>query len=131
MYREAADEWPIGHTPPEVKERRLAELRALDEMEGATSDEGSDRDDGDDATADGKARADKARPATGPVSRTQPQEAQGLLTPPLSAHSPMPTLRGKKRRRGEEKDEEEYPKKTRVISTARADAPEENKPNRS
>ena len=63
-YHEAADEWPIGFTPPEVKERRLAELRAIEEMEDVTSDEGSDRDEGGDAIPDGKARVEKGRPAT-------------------------------------------------------------------
>lgn len=44
IYHDAADEWPIGHTPPEVKEERIAKLKAYAESEGATSD-GSDNDD--------------------------------------------------------------------------------------
>ena len=129
MYQEAADGWPIGHTPLEVKERRLAELRALDEMDGATSDEGSDRDEGDGATADGWARVEKTEPALERVSRPRPQEAHGLPTPPLSAHSPLPTPQGRKRRRDEEEEEEEHPRKAQVTSTARLDVPGGDKPN--
>lgn len=81
----------MSHTPPEVKERRAAELRALEEVEGATSDEVSDSDrDGD--AADGKAAPDQA-------SRTRPPETRWLPTPPLSAHSSILTPHGKKRRR--------------------------------
>jgi hypothetical protein len=34
MYHGVADEWPMGHTPPEVKEKRKAELKAQEELEG-------------------------------------------------------------------------------------------------
>lgn len=44
MYHGAADEWPVGYTPPEIKERRAAELKALDELEGLTSDESDEND---------------------------------------------------------------------------------------
>ncbi|OTB02491.1 hypothetical protein M426DRAFT_322585 [Hypoxylon sp. CI-4A] len=37
MYHGAADEWPIGRTPPELKEKRQAELKALEELEYITS----------------------------------------------------------------------------------------------
>ncbi|MCJ1471264.1 mitochondrial import inner membrane translocase subunit TIM16 [Pseudocyphellaria aurata] len=124
MYREAAEESPCGHTPPEVRERRAAELKAMDEM--PSSDQSSDGDEGLGATPDGKARAEKARPAAEQASRSQPQEAHRLSTPPLSADSLLPTPRGRKRQRDEE--EEEYPKKTCVISTARPDALEGDKP---
>ncbi|MCJ1466002.1 hypothetical protein MMC07_004621 [Pseudocyphellaria aurata] len=123
MYHEAAEESPPGHTPPEVKERRAAELKAMDEL--PSSDQSSDGDEGDGATLDGKAREEKARPATEQASRTQPREAHGLSTPPLSADSPSPTPQGRKRRRDEE---EEYLRKTRVITTARSDALGEDKP---
>ncbi|KAI0441911.1 hypothetical protein F4803DRAFT_575954 [Xylaria telfairii] len=98
MYREAADEWPVGHTPPEVKERRLAELRAMDDMmEGTTSDEDGGGDESDDATnPDGEAR-----------------RRVGLANT---------ATRGEKKRKRDE-EEEEYPRKTRTISTARLDVP--------
>ncbi|KAI1348878.1 hypothetical protein F5Y01DRAFT_291047 [Xylaria sp. FL0043] len=38
QYREAADEWPIGRTPPEVKERHEADLREMDEWFGLSDD---------------------------------------------------------------------------------------------
>ncbi len=44
MYRDAADEWPIGRTPPEVKEKRKAEVKALVELWDITSDDGSEAD---------------------------------------------------------------------------------------
>ena len=125
-YHEAADEWPMGHTPHEVKERRLAELRVLDEMWDVTSDEGSDRDEGDDATPDGKVRVvEKVQPTVERASRTRSQEAHELPTPPLSAQSPLLTPQGRKRRRD---NEEEYQRKARAISAARLDVPEGDKP---
>ncbi|KAL9025673.1 MAG: hypothetical protein Q9196_005543, partial [Gyalolechia fulgens] len=59
IYHEAADEWPIGYTPPEVKERRRAELRALEALQGSSSSAGSDIDEDDDATADGGVQIDR------------------------------------------------------------------------
>ncbi len=44
MYRDAADEWPIRRTPPEVKEKRKAEVKALEELWDITSDDGSEAD---------------------------------------------------------------------------------------
>ena len=129
MYRQAADEWPIGRTPPEVKEHRRAELRALEELEGVTSDGASDSDRDDHATADGSASSEKAQAAPGRAFQPQPQEARWLPTPPLSAHSPIPTLYGRKRRRVSIGDDEERPRKTDVTSTIRVDFPEEDMPN--
>ena len=126
MYGQDADEWPIGHTPLEVKERRGAELRALEEAEGATSDDASDNDEEGDATVEGRVGAEKGQAAPGRASRTQPSEARWLPTPPLSAHSPIPTPHGTKRRRISTGDEEEKrPRKTHVTSTARVDSLEE------
>jgi hypothetical protein len=123
MYREAADEWPIGHTPPEVKERRLAELRAMDDMEWATSDEDSGGDEGDDVTPYAKTRVEKAPPAGERAWRTGPQEAHGLPTPPLSTCSPLPMAEERRR----PLDEKEYPRTTRVIPTASPDIREGDK----
>ncbi|KAK3331566.1 hypothetical protein B0T19DRAFT_83150 [Cercophora scortea] len=52
-YHDAADEWPMGHTPPEVKEKREAELKAWDELAGVTSDGSSDSE-GDDKDKDNR-----------------------------------------------------------------------------
>ena len=123
-YHEAAEEWPIGFTPPEVKERRLAELRAIEEMEDITTDEGSDGDDGGVAIPNGKARVEKARPVTERASQTRLQEAHGLPTP-LSGNSPLPMPQGTKRRHDEEK---EYPRKTPVISPVSLDVSKEDMP---
>ncbi|KAL8647821.1 MAG: hypothetical protein Q9210_005333 [Variospora velana] len=130
MYRQAADEWPIGHTPPEVKERRRAELRALEELEGAASNEGRDSDEDNDATTDGRTGSEKGQAAPGRAFRTQPQEACWLPTPPLSVHSHVPTPHGRKRRRVSTRDEEEErPRKTYDTSIARVDSLEEDIPN--
>ena len=81
MYREEADEWPIGHTPPEVKERYYAALKRQEELEGATSDSSVD---------------DKK---DGPGSRKAAALAQkhSLPTLPHSAGRPLP-IHGRKRR---------------------------------
>ncbi|KAM7218653.1 hypothetical protein V8F06_005972 [Rhypophila decipiens] len=111
MYRDAADEWPIGRTPPEIKEKRKAELKAWDELEGATSDGGSDNDDED---KDKSGNNINARVGPGnPVAPDRPRrprrpcQADWLPTPPLSAKSPLATQQMRKRRRISEEDEEE------------------------
>lgn len=119
-------------TPPEVRERRRAEVRAAEEAWGATSDDASDNDEEGDAVVDGRAGAEKGQAASVRASRPQSPEAGWLPTPPLSAHSPRPAPHGKKRRRistGIEEEEEEGPRKTHVTSTARVDSPEEVIPN--
>jgi len=45
IYYSAANKWPIGHTPLEVKEKYKAKLKAQEELKGATSDNGSNNDD--------------------------------------------------------------------------------------
>ncbi|KAF2812791.1 uncharacterized protein BDZ99DRAFT_517107 [Mytilinidion resinicola] len=112
MYHGAADEWPMGHTPPEYKEKRKAELKAHEELEGATSDDGSDNDD-DDKDKGGNdidARVGPGKPVAAP-DRPQrprrPRQADWLPTPPLSAESPLATPYRRKRRRMSEEDEEE------------------------
>ncbi|KAI4265901.1 MAG: hypothetical protein L6R35_007016 [Caloplaca aegaea] len=130
MYRQAADEWPIGHTPPEVKERRRAELKALEELEGATSDEGSDGDEDNDATTDGMTGLDKGQAASGRASRREPRGPCWLPTPPPSAHSPVPTPHGRKRRRVSTRhEEEERPRQTYDTSIAKLDSQEQDIPN--
>ena len=122
MYHEAAEEWPIGHTPPEVKERRAAELRALEEAEGPTSDEDSASDGDSDATVNDKSGAENGQAALVQTTQPQPLEAGLLLTPPLSAYSPIPTPHRKKRRKISTRDEkEEDPRKTHVTSAAGVD----------
>ena len=37
IYYSAANKQPIGHTLPEVKEKRKAKLKAQEELKGATS----------------------------------------------------------------------------------------------
>jgi len=44
IYYSAANKWPIGHTPPEVKEKHKAKLKAQEELKGATSNNSSDND---------------------------------------------------------------------------------------
>ncbi|KAI0423864.1 hypothetical protein F5Y09DRAFT_354419 [Xylaria sp. FL1042] len=89
-YHDAADEWPIGHTPPEVKEKHEAELKAWDEIAGVTS-ESSDNDDDDN-------NKDKGKPVAAP-------EADWFPTPPPSAESPMATSHKREQRRISREDE--------------------------
>ncbi|KAL9014352.1 MAG: hypothetical protein Q9173_001001 [Seirophora scorigena] len=97
MYRQAAEEWPIGRTPPEVKEQRDAELRMLLQFEGITSDSSGDSDKGDDA-AGGDAGLEECVVATTDRPYPPPQ-ARFLPIPPLSADDPLSAPRGRKRRR--------------------------------
>lgn len=83
MYREEVDEWPIGHTPPEVKERYHAALKRQEELEGATSDSDSSDDNRKDGPGSGKGAA--------------PGQRHSLPTPPHSAGRPLP-IHGRKRR---------------------------------
>jgi hypothetical protein len=132
MYHGAADEWPMGHTPPEVKEKRKAELKAQEELEGVTSDDGSDNDDDDKDKDKGgndiDARVGPGRSVAAPDRPRRPRQADWLPTPPLSAESPLATHRGKRRRISEEDEEEkEHPAKKHVsfaqeVSAAAEDA---------
>jgi hypothetical protein len=132
MYHGAADDWPIGRTPPEVKEKRKAELKALEELGGATSDDGSDNDNDDgkdkggndiDATVDpGETVAAPDRPPRLPT----PRRAGWLPTPLLSAESPLTTPHRRKWRRISEEDDEEKerPAKKHVSSAKEVSAEE-------
>jgi len=134
MYYGAANEWPMGHTPPEVKEKRKAELKAQEELEGATSDDGSDNDDNDEDKGgnDIDARVGLGKPVAAldrPWRPRRPRQADWLPTPPLSAESPPATPYRRKRRRisGEDEEEKERPAKKHVrfaqeVSAAAEDA---------
>ncbi|KXX76723.1 hypothetical protein MMYC01_209301 [Madurella mycetomatis] len=108
MYHGAADEWPMGHTPPEIKEKRNAEVKAQEELEGATSDDSSDNDDDDKdkGSNDIDARVGPENPVASdrPRRPRRPRQADWLPTPPLSAESPLATPHRRKRRRIEEKE---------------------------
>ncbi|KAI1420107.1 hypothetical protein F5Y12DRAFT_774602 [Xylaria sp. FL1777] len=118
MYHGVADEWPIGRTPPEVKEERKAELKALDELEGVTSDDdGGDNDDGDknkDKDAKGKGKGGNGGIDVARVGPGKPVTAPDWLpTPPPSAESPpLATPHKRKRRRisGEDDDDDDEKK---------------------
>ncbi|KAF2757275.1 hypothetical protein EJ05DRAFT_384673 [Pseudovirgaria hyperparasitica] len=42
MYRDSTDEWPIRHTPPEVKEYYRAKMIALEEQDDSSEDDSGD-----------------------------------------------------------------------------------------
>ena len=125
MYRGAADEWPIGHTPPEVREKRKAELKAQEDLQDATSDDGSVNDNDDNGISAG----------VGPgKAEVAPSQADLLPTPPRSVESPLATLHTKKRRRiSKEVDDGETkrPTKTRVRPAKRSSTAENAVPNTS
>lgn len=111
IYHGAADEWSIGHTPTELKEKRKAELKALEELEDATTSDESDED-------NSKHNASSDRPL----------RPRRLPIPPMSTASPPSTPHRSKRRWVPEEDEEEkehLPKKhvssAKDISTAVGD----------
>lgn len=118
MYHGAADEWPMGHTPPELKEKRKAELEALDALWGITSDDDSDNDNAKAKTSnDIDARVGPGNPAAPPQPQ-RPHQADWLPTPPLSAKSPLATPRRGKRRRTSTQDEENGRLAKKHISSA-------------
>lgn len=107
MYREHADEWPIGHTPPELKAKREAEVKVLIEREGATSDDSSESDNDNDA---GGRRGGRKKAVEAAADQPNPPPQTDLFpTPPLSTDGPPSAPpRGKRRRisgAGEEDDE--------------------------
>jgi hypothetical protein len=104
MYHGAADEWPMGHTPPELKDKRKAELKVLEELEGATSDDNSDN---EDENKDKGGNDSNARVGPGKSAAAAVPNRPWLPSPPLSAESPLATLHRRKRRRTCEENEEE------------------------
>lgn len=114
MYHGAADEWAMGHTPPELKEKRKAELEALDALWGITSDDDNAK---AKASNDIDARVGPGNPAA-PEQPQRPHQADWLPTPPLSAKSPLATPRRGKRRRTSTQDEENGRLAKKHISSA-------------
>ncbi|KAF2254138.1 hypothetical protein BU26DRAFT_134186 [Trematosphaeria pertusa] len=105
-YREAADEWPIGRTPPEIKERRAAEMKAQRELWDSDCSTG-DEDPNVIYTrvGPGKTVAAPDRPPRRPTPPV-PGQADSLPTPALSTESPLNTSHRTKRRRIPEEGEE-------------------------
>ncbi|XTI85281.1 hypothetical protein V2W45_1466197 [Cenococcum geophilum] len=91
IYYSATNEWPIGHTLLEVKEKCKAKLKAQEELKGATSNNGSDNDN------DNKDKGGNNINA----------KVDWLLILLLSAKSPLAILYRRKRRRISGEDEEE------------------------
>ncbi len=112
MYGGAADEWPMGHTPPELKEEYKAKVKAQEELDGVSS-EGSDNDNNGNNIGAG----------LGP-RKVVTRQADRLPTPPLS-ESPLTPLRNKRWRISEEGDEVERPTKTRISSATKVSAGED------
>ncbi|KAE9962340.1 hypothetical protein BLS_000459 [Venturia inaequalis] len=110
MYHSAADEWPMGYTPKEIKEKRKVELEAQEELEGATSNDESDNDDGKYKEGNGiigaVSRRNTVAASNRPRRPRRSRQAEWLPTPPMSAESPPGTLNRSKRRRVIEEDEE-------------------------
>ena len=111
-YGKTADEWPIGHTPPDVKEKRMAKLRALEEHEGAVSDNDSD-DHNDGSSIRGKVNWGKGPVA--PDRPARPYQEYWLPTPPPSIDITVLKPHGKKRRNSGA-DEGEDIGSTRILS---------------
>ena len=107
MYHEAADGWPIGHTPPEVKQKYQAKVQARVELWGIASDDGSDNENNDNGVG-ARVSSDKAVAAS--------YQADWLPTPSLSAESPRATQYKRKRWRISEEGnaETKCPARTRV-----------------
>ncbi|KAI1180710.1 hypothetical protein F4777DRAFT_573938 [Nemania sp. FL0916] len=121
-YRQAADEWPMGYTPPEVKEGLYVETKVPAVAEGDTSHEDGARGEGHGALVNGKADAAEGRIASDRVLRSHVQKGGSLPTPALSARSPTPMPHGTKRHRANNTDakgneDKERPMKVRKTAT--------------
>lgn len=95
MYRQAADEWRIGHTPPETKEQYDAELKAREEEQVENSYSGDDADDENDNDNDKDKDDRNISKKDVPVSNS-----------PRSVNSSLPISSEKRRRRISDDDEE-------------------------
>ncbi|KAF9729840.1 hypothetical protein PMIN01_11773 [Paraphaeosphaeria minitans] len=108
MYHGAADEWRMGHTPPEIREQRAAELKAQEEFEGQTSDTGSDNTEFGVTDTEVSPRnpviADKTRRAR---KHRKSRQIEWLPSPPPSADSSLDISCTRKRRRTSEGDDED------------------------
>ena len=99
MYRQAADEWPIGHTPPEVKEQYEAEMKAREEQAENSSSKDDDDDDIDGDNDNDNDKDDRAilkkdvRASNSPCLSFQRCE---LAKSPISANSTLPITNGKR-----------------------------------
>jgi hypothetical protein len=122
VYHGAADEWPMGYTPPELIEKLRAEVKASRELWDITSDEESDNDDGEIHKAAGAVGRENEMSATD--RPRMPRQAEGLPTPSMSSESPVSTPHKRKRQMGSEDDdkEEERPAKKRARSAREASA---------
>ncbi|KAK3337152.1 hypothetical protein B0T19DRAFT_411654 [Cercophora scortea] len=111
---QTAAEWPIGRTPPEVVEKRKAELRELQAfMEAITPVSCSDDDD------DGHAGArSTAKQKDGPAAEAQSSQPPRLLTPSPSNFETLCSGDGTSETGAEKEEEEEAerPTKIRVIA---------------
>lgn len=100
-YCEAADEWPIGRTPPNVKEKYDAEVKALDEALSADSSDNDNDGNGHGGHGDHGSRVGPKQgiPALGPRPAAGHPEFPGSRPPPQSADDLPPKPRGRNRRR--------------------------------
>jgi len=114
----------MGYMLLEVKEKYKAKLKAQEKLKGATFNNGSDNDNND---KDKGGNDIDARVSLGklvvvldrPQRLWRPRQADWLLTPLLSAKSPLAILYRRKRQRisREDKEEKERPAKKHVRFT--------------
>ncbi|MCJ1309561.1 hypothetical protein MMC25_003221 [Agyrium rufum] len=122
-YHGAADEWPVGRTPPEITEMYEAEMKALDELWDASDNSQDDyvKDRGCTAV---DARIGPGKTVTTPERSRKSHQAGLIPTPPLSTQSPLTTPHRWKRRRISEEDDEkkERPAKKQISSAKEVSA---------
>lgn len=124
-YGEAADEWPAGHTPTELKEKRRAELKEWEDARKRANSSESDCSDEDDDDI-----VSKVRPEKGPAAPVRPRPARYLPSPALSTDGTMGRPHERKRKRTIE-EEREQPIMAHASSTTQvsnADGPVTNTP---
>jgi hypothetical protein len=126
MYRQAADEWPIGHTPPEVKEQYEAEMKEREEQEEITSDDNANSD------HDGRVSSVKGVLASNLPRRSS--QIHELPTSLISADSPLSITAEKCRRRvsdGRDNEQRKHRTKTHATFSKTVNPTENSLPNES
>ncbi|KAI0857845.1 hypothetical protein F4860DRAFT_330328 [Xylaria cubensis] len=122
-YHEAADEWRVGFTPPEVRERHRAEYKALLRREGFGTDSSDNDSDGceidkDKGGSDINAQVGPGKPVATPdrpKRLPRPRQAHCLPSPPSSAESSLATTHKRKRCvSSDEEEEKEHPAKKQI-----------------
>ncbi|KAI1739754.1 hypothetical protein F4680DRAFT_421436 [Xylaria scruposa] len=118
-YGEVADEFRRGYTPPEAREKREAELKAMAELWERSDSSDNDSDgceiDKYKGGSDSNAQVGPGKPVATPDQPPRPHQTHCLPSPPSSAESSLATTHKRKRRiSSDDEEEKEHPAKKQI-----------------